>query len=271
MADACNPPAWSAVSTEESAQLRRLTRALPDAVPLSVGAYLHGSAGRGRLRGQSDLDVIVIAGCPLSDTERWNLTRLLLDLSGRYPRQPSGPRPIELTVVVADEIRPWRYPPRCELQYGEWLRADVESGRSLDPFTSPDLAVLLAMAVQCRAPLFGPDPGHVIDPVPTDDLIRATKAGVTGLLESLESDTTNVLLTLARVWHTCDTGTIASKDVAAAWAIRRAPRPVGQVLQRAATAYVDGVPHVWGPITDDARQAAGFLAEMVDGDTHSTR
>jgi hypothetical protein len=44
-------------------------------------------------------------------------------------RSGAGPaRSVELTIVVADEIRPWRYPPRCDLQYGEWLRAGYDQG-----------------------------------------------------------------------------------------------------------------------------------------------
>lgn len=252
---------------DEPAQLGSLAVALPIAVPRSIGAYLHGSAGSGRLRGQSDLDVVLVTAAPLTAAERTNLTSLLLDVSGRYPRPPGGPRPVELTVVVSEEIRPWCYPPRCELLYGEWLRAEVEEGRCLDAFECPDLALLLTMVLVCRSALFGPDPSRVIDPIPSRDVIRATTAGVTGLVDDLEGDTTNVLLTLARVWHTCATGALASKDSAAAWARRRTPRPVGHVLERAEKAYLGGWPHRWGPVTDDARRAAGFLVDAIQGCT----
>ena len=46
------------------------------------------------------------------------------------------PQPVEqnpqVTVVVRSEVRPWRYPPRMDFQYGEWLRSDLEIG-NLDP------------------------------------------------------------------------------------------------------------------------------------------
>ena len=51
-------------------------------------------------------------------------------------------------------------------------------------------------------------------------------------------DTGNVLLTLARVWLTLETGEMAAKDVAADWAIARLPEGTGDALRRARAEYV---------------------------------
>lgn len=37
-------------------------------------------------------------------------------------------RPIEITVVNQNDILPWRFPPKCEYMYGEWLRDEMEAG-----------------------------------------------------------------------------------------------------------------------------------------------
>ncbi len=245
------------------AVLSRLVEGLRPIVPSCLGGYLHGSSGRNRLQPQSDVDVLVVTGAPLSGGERSGLTTLLLELSGPYPRPAAGARPIELTVVVRSEVRPWRYPPRCELQYGEWLRADVEAGRPMEPFVSPELAILISMVLECNAPIFGPPPGDVLDPVPTGDVVRATIAGVPDLLGDLEHDTANVLLTLVRAWHTCVTLALVSKDEAAAWAARRTPAEVGEVVSRALAAYLDGTGHRWGAVDDDTRHAARFLERAI--------
>jgi hypothetical protein len=74
---------------------------------------------------------------------------------------------------------------------------------------------------------------------------RAIVAEVPGLLEDLEPDTRNVLLTLARVWVTLDTGEIRSKDAAADWAIERLPAARGEVLALARDGYL-GSPRTAG-------------------------
>lgn len=236
---------------------------LPSVVPSAVGAYLHGSAGLGRLRPQSDVDVLVVSRTPLSGDQRARLTDFALRTSGRYPRTHEGPRPIELTVVVREEVHPWRYSPRCEYLYGEWLRAEIESGSIPRPFDCPDLAVVLAMALECRAPLFGPEPSALFGPVPSADVVRAGTDGITDLLHDLEGDTTNVLLTLARIWHTCVAGTITTKDAAGDWAATRSHGAVPHVLARARDAYLRGEPHTWGPVNGDVRDAAELLIAAI--------
>jgi streptomycin 3"-adenylyltransferase len=52
----------------------------------------------------------------------------------------------------------------------------------------------------------------------------------------LESDTTNVLLTLARIWTTVATGRIRSKHVAADWVTARLPEEHRIVIARARAA-----------------------------------
>ena len=213
---------------------------LGDAV---VGAYLHGSAVLGGLRPTSDIDVLVVIDRPTGIEERRAITDRLLGISGRRAYRGPG-RPIELTIVVSSDVRPWRYPPRVEFQYGEWLRDEYEAGRTPEPGPSPDLAPLVAMAlagaVAGQAPLYGPPLAELVDPIQPADLRRAIVAGVPGLLADLETDTRNVLLTLARIWATLETGELHSKDEAAAWASSRLPAAERPVLDRARTMYLEG-------------------------------
>ena len=79
------------------------------------------------------------------------------------------------------------------------------------------------MVLLGNRPVFGPPPSEVLDPVPRDDLVRAVVHGIPGLLDDLEPDTANVLLTLARIWTTVATGEIRAKDAAADWVLGRLP------------------------------------------------
>ena len=214
-----------------------------------IGAYLHGSAVLGGLRPHSDLDVLVVSRRQTTDAEKRALVDRLLRISGRG--DPTGQaRPIELTIVVESEIRPWRYPPRLDFQYGDWWRAEFERGE-LAPWTSPspDLAPVITMVLNGNHPVFGPPPAAILDPVPREDVNRAIVEGIPGLLDDLGADTANVVLTFARIWTTLETGIIRSKDAAADWALARLPEEHRPVLARARAIYLGDEEERW----DDLR------------------
>lgn len=145
------------------------------------GAYLFGSAVVGGLKPRSDLDVMVVSARRITEDERGGpLIRKLLDVSGK-------PRYVEVTIVVEGEIKPWRYPPRMDFQYGDWWRHKFESG-DLQPWEeiNPDLAMLVKMVLIADNPLQGPPPAEIFDPVPKQDLVAATFAGIEPLLQDLE-------------------------------------------------------------------------------------
>ncbi|MPY59763.1 aminoglycoside adenylyltransferase family protein [Streptomyces spongiae] len=227
-----------------------------------TGAYLHGSAVLDGLRPSSDLDVLVVARRRTTEDERRALVEGLMRLSGE--RAAAGPaRPVEVTVVAQDDVRPWCYPPRCEFLYGEWLRDDFERGVVPGPAVTPDLAPLITMALHGDRALLGPPPAEVLAPVPHEDLRRAIVAGVPDLLADLESDTRNVLLTLARVWTTLVTGTIRSKDAAAAWALDLLPPGHRPALALARAAYRGEQQDDWHALMPQARALAARMAEEI--------
>ncbi|MEU9915940.1 aminoglycoside adenylyltransferase family protein [Streptomyces sp. NPDC051001] len=201
----------------------------------AIGAYLHGSSVLGGLRPASDVDVLVVSRRRMDARDRRALLDRLLRISGSGTKA----RPVELTVVVQSEVRPWRYPPTVDFLYGEWLRAEYEAGEVPQPEPMPDLALLITMVLSGDRPLTGPSPAKVLDPVPRTDLVRASVAGLPGLLDDLDSDTRNVLLTFARIWTTLATGRIMSKDAAADWALARLPPEYRAVLEHTRHLYLN--------------------------------
>ena len=231
----------------------------------AVGAYLYGSAVHGGLRPDSDIDVFVVSRRSTTPPEKRRIIDRLLPISGS--RATSGPaRSIELTIVVESDVRPWRYPPTMDLQYGDWLRREFERG-DLPPWPtpSPDLAVLLTIVRDSGHVLFGPAPTEVVDPVPRADLERAMLDGIPDLLADLDSDTRNVVLTLARIWMTTQTGEIQPKDVAAEWAIARLPAKHQPVLVRARAFYLGEEPEHWGELLPLVRPHAEYVVRMITG------
>ncbi|HSL97472.1 MAG TPA: aminoglycoside adenylyltransferase family protein [Candidatus Deferrimicrobiaceae bacterium] len=234
----------------------------------ALGAALHGSAVLGGLRPTSDVDVLVISSRSLIAAERRALVSGLLEVSGHRARR--GPaRPVELAVVVARDIRPWRFPPPLDFMYGEWLRDAYEAGEVPEPTPSPDLALLLTVAREHGRVLVGQPPRELLDPVPMSDVRASLGLQIPGLMEGLESDTRNVLLTLARAWRTQATGEIVPKDVAAAWAAERLRGEGRRLIQLAGAMYrgeVEEPPDeaAWRPHLAAARALAEQLVGKIE-------
>ena len=224
-----------------------------------LGAYLYGSALAGGLRPRSDLDVLVLADRPSTSEEKRRLAEELLAISGQ------GRRPVEVTVVVEPDVKPWRYPPRFDLQFGEWHRAALERGEDepLAATTNPDVAMLLTMVLQESRPLLGPPARELLDPVPPEDLTRAMLHGVDEVMPGLVDDTRNSVLTLARIWLTVETGEISPKDRAADWALERLPPEHQEVLARARAIYLGEQDERWDDLTPRVRPYADHVAGEI--------
>jgi predicted nucleotidyltransferase len=252
------------VEPQVEAQIQRVAGVVRDVLgPDVIGIYLYGSAMGGGLRPASDLDLLTVSDRPTTHEERARLIELLAPISNRE-RRPTNWRPVELTVVVASEIRPWRYPARVDFQYGEWRREDFARG-DLEPEarSHSDLTVLLAMARESAAAVAGPPAAEIIDPIPGADLQRAMTDGVRDLLADLDDDTANVLLTLARIWSTLDTGHFLSKDGAADWAAQRMPEGDGAPLLKARDVYLGAAADEWSS-ADGAAGAAQLLVGAIE-------
>jgi streptomycin 3"-adenylyltransferase len=162
-------------------------------------------------------------------------------------------RPVELSLAVAGDLRPWRFPPVVDFEYGEWLRADYEAGMVPTRRASPDLAILVAQASAADRPVAGPPARDVLPVVPPADVRAAAVEGIPGLLEDLEPDTANVVLTFARIWTTLETGEIRAKDVAADWALARLPPDHRAVLERARDVYLGTAEDRWEDLAPRVR------------------
>lgn len=249
----------------EQEQLDRLLGVLRDALGVDVlGAYLYGSAVMGGLRPHSDLDVFAVSRRRTRREEKEALIEGLVPLSRRGSR-PASWRPVELTVVAQSDVRPWRYPPRLDFQYGEWLHEAFAAG-DLDPApeSHADLAVLITMVLFASRPLLGPPAADILDSVPHDDLTRAMVDGLESLLGDLESDTTNVVLTLARIWATMATGEVNSKDGAAGWALSFLPEAHRPVLARARAVYLGTEEDRWDELASRVRPHAEHVVDHID-------
>ncbi len=228
-----------------------------------LGVYLYGSAVAQGLQKYSDVDILVVANRQTTLEEKLQLAKSLLAISGVYLK--SEKRPIELTIVVAGEVNPWRYPPTFDFQYGEWLRDEFEKGR-VDLWPSkemPDLAVLITQALLKNSILYGPAASSLLAKVPYPDFIKASIADLDSFMLNLGSDTRNILLTLARIYYTLTTDKICSKADAATWVVDHIPESYRPVIERARAICVGEEEERWENIQDTVIETAQYLVSKI--------
>ncbi len=128
--------------------------------------------------------------------------------------------------------------------------------------------IVLAQVSQASTALLGPDATDLLLAIPTTDLARAMTEEIGSLLDDLDTDTANVLLTLARIWHTLVTRDFAAKDAAANWALAQIGDSL-PALELARDEYLDAAPvgaHEGDPWADrqaEARSAARLLIGRI--------
>ncbi|UNK42432.1 aminoglycoside adenylyltransferase family protein [Luteimonas sp. S4-F44] len=197
----------------------------------------------GGLRPASDLDLLAVVTHPLSDETRRTLMDALLDVSA--PPGDPDMRALEVTCVVERDIHPWRHPARRELQFGEWLRADLEAGIVAPPVEDPDLALLLTQARAHGLALLGDAPGRLLPTVPRSDVRAAILSMRSEVARNLVGEEVHALLTLARMWVTLESGEIVAKDVAADRVMTRLAEDRRAPLRRARDIYLGRCPNDW--------------------------
>lgn len=225
--------------------------------------YLHGSAVNGGLRPNSDVDLLAVCDRnPAPETSALLVDRLM-QISGRHPVAPGMPRCLEVMIFLRQDLAASSYPARCAFIYGEWLRDEFEAGIVPQAHTDPEYTLVLAQASQEAISLVGPTREHLLPSVPQGDVRRAIADALPALIGNLPGDERNVLLTLARMWYTLETGTFVPKDAAAEWALPLVSPETAAALALAQAAYRGAAVDDWQSHPLLARQAADELAHQV--------
>lgn len=232
--------------------------------PDLLGVYLYGSSVMGGLQKFSDIDLFVISKRETTHKEKEGLEKVLLKISGIYGVSKDL-KPIELTIVVMSVISPWQYPPEFDFLYGDWMRKDFEAG-NVEPWPSkklPNLALVITQLLLSNKILFGPPPNQLLDNVPYKDFISASTKEIDSLINDIDWDTRNVLLTLARIWSTVNTDTIRSKIDAATWVIEKLPLNYKPVLKRAKDILLGKIEEDWKDIKKLIKPCANFMIGQI--------
>ncbi|RUR39193.1 aminoglycoside adenylyltransferase family protein [Vreelandella populi] len=228
-----------------------------------VGIYLFGSAVVGGLKRDSDVDILVAVSNPPTFEQRKTLVAQLMGISGAIGNSQAI-RPLELTVVSASDVVPWQFPPRAEFVYGEWLRAQFEAGSIPEPVRDPDLAIVLKKVRDNSLSLYGKKSTEVFEPVPVTDIQKAIRDSLPNLLNDIEGDERNVVLTLSCMWLTAETGDVAPKDVATAWAEHQAPGEHAALLKYAREGYLGRVNDRWEGKREGMKALVAYMKNNIE-------
>jgi len=226
-----------------------------------LGIYLYGSATMCGLRPDSDIDILIITTQGISDSIRDNLTKQLLAISGSVGRKEK--RPLEVTVIRQNDIVPWSFPPRCEYMYGEWLREEMEAGKSPQSCYDPDIAILLWQARKSSMTLKGLESQKLLPSISFCEIKKAIQSSLPGLISGFEGDERNVLLTLSRMWFTLETKEITSKDIAAEWAMSKLPDSFVPLMELAKNGYLGKCIDKWGEKQAETLLFVDFLSKKI--------
>ncbi|MGO1697695.1 MAG: aminoglycoside adenylyltransferase domain-containing protein [Micrococcaceae bacterium] len=193
---------------------------------------------------------------------------LLLGVSGwsghtsTFP-EAAGRRPLELTVVTLDDVQERSRWPRRDFQYGEWMRGDLVDGFVPQPGCDPDLVILFATALESHLVLHGQPLEEVLPPVPRNLLQQAQLEILPELLDGFDGDERNVLLTLARMIVTTESGTILPKHEAVERILPRLNQAEAELLILARDEYLGKTRPDWSQVHDDGFDVAQSLRRLI--------
>lgn len=229
-----------------------------------LGVYLYGSSLVGGLQKYSDIDLLIVTNRATTSQEKAKLIANVLQISGIYMK--SSKLPIEMTLVEKRMINPWKYPPHFDFQYGDWLRESFEKGiiEPWENYVMPDLAVIITQVLLKSEILWGLNPEQLLAHVPYHDFMKAMLHDLNKLVGDLETDTRNVLLTLARIWSTLETDMIRSKPAAADWVMNHLPKTYQPVMIRAKLICMGRESEYWDDIKGLIKSCADFMVDKIN-------
>ena len=105
-----------------------------------------------------------------------------------------------------------------------------------------------------------------IPPVSFQEVRKAIRDSLPGLISRMKGDERNVLLTLFRMCFTLETGAISTKDAAAEWILSRLPADLAPLARMAGAAYLGKCVDDWSTVEKETLLLADLLRRRMEGD-----
>jgi streptomycin 3"-adenylyltransferase len=192
-----------------------------------VGVYLHGSFALGCGNpSRSDLDLLVVTRRALTAKER----DAFEDLPAGSYEKPGWPRPLELSSLTLDQLRPWRHPTPYDVH--------LTTRGVVGPGEDPDLAAHITVLRRAGVAVDGPPPAEVFPEVPRADYEDSLRRDFEWSLASAPKYRRYAVLSLARIWASlAERDRLHTKETGAVWALERLPAELQRPLEVALESY----------------------------------
>jgi predicted nucleotidyltransferase len=203
------------------------------------GIYLHGSLALGGFQpARSDIDMIVTTGEQMSIESKCAIIELLLRVS-------KFPSPVDVWVLVEQDIVPFRQPLPFAMHYSEALREAYEQELrvgtwqrwSEQPQYDPHLAIYLTVLYRKGIRLSGIPIVEAFPVVPEQTFRDALIASFQEQREHRLRDLVAFVLNACRVYAYLRDGALLSKDEGGTWGFANLPESVHPLIHQSLALY----------------------------------
>lgn len=234
------------------------------------GVYIHGSLALNSFKEDaSDIDMIIILNRKLSRSERLSIAEDIINIDQK-------PFPIEMSALCIEDIRPWKYPAKCQFHYSDYwtehyqklLSGEItESYLVDDDFEDMDIACHVKLSKQCGICVCGQPIETTFPDVPEEDFWQSISNGI----DSYEFDVDNPkyyarnMLMLGRILSYKREKKILTKHSAAVWTRRRVPKQYRYIIDNALKVWFFGKKQVeYRP--EDLEGLKNYLIDCIKND-----
>ena len=202
-----------------------------------TGVYLHGSLVFGCFTwATGDIDFLVVAEAPLTQTEKEALIRVLLDMSPDAP-----PKGFEMSVVLRRDCDPVMHPVPFELHFSNahkaWAEADLPVYCRDMHGVDPDLAAHFMVTRAVGQVVYGPPVKAILGEVPRSAYVDSILCDVENAEADIVGNPVYITLNLCRVLAYLQDGLVLSKEQGGQWGLAHLPAAHQPLLQGALAAY----------------------------------
>lgn len=223
-----------------------------------VGVYEHGSLAFGCFRWEvSDVDFLVVVRKPLQQAEKEGLIRILMGKADRAPEKG-----FEMSVVLAEDVNPFRYPTPFQLHYSEFHREGAvrdlaEYCRRMNG-ADRDLAAHCTVTRARGRTVLGKEISEVFGEVPWDDYLDSIRYDIGNAEEDILENPVYMTLNLCRVLAAVRDRLVLSKEEGGRWALEEVNQKWHGLISGALGAYGRG-----GAFAPEAAGLAVFAGDML--------
>jgi len=229
----------------------------------AVAVYLQGSFALGEADEYSDVDFLVLTNEELADDQETALQAMHAEL---YEDESAWAQHLEGSYAPKDRFR------RVDHERRPCLFL-VNGATQLEPDPHCNSAYVRWILRERGITLFGPSPKEMIDPVAGEDLRREAMEGLREYVDWAPEPTKAgpmsrwkqpyLVLTFCRILKTIETGGVASKREAAAWAAESLDAHWRPLIERALADRPDPWKRVHQRADDDLRRETLAFSEYA--------